>query len=78
VARNEPLRKKSKETLHKVLEDAGDTALREFVAGLRRDVSAGQPAFDLPPTTRPTHFISYTRRRPVRFGIVFLDPSPRL
>jgi transposase len=45
---NKLLRKKSKETLDKVLEDAGATALKEFVTSLRRDLGAVQAALDLP------------------------------
>jgi hypothetical protein len=48
---NKLLRKKSKETLDKVLEDAGSTALKEFVASLRRDLAAVQAAINLPWTT---------------------------
>jgi transposase len=40
---NALLRRKSAETLEKVLADAGDTALKEFVASLRRDLSAVLP-----------------------------------
>ena len=47
------LRRQSKETLAKVLEDAGNTALGSFVASLRRDLSAVQAALDLPWTTSP-------------------------
>lgn len=47
------LRRKSKETLAKVLEDAGKTALGSFVSSLRRDIGAVQAALDLPWTTSP-------------------------
>jgi transposase len=50
---NKLLRKRSQETLDKVLEDAGGTALKEFVASLRRDLNAVQAALDLPWTTSP-------------------------
>jgi transposase len=50
---NALLRHKSKETLHKVLADAGKTALGSFVAGLRRDLGAVQAALELPWTTSP-------------------------
>jgi transposase len=50
---NALLRRKSAETLEKVLADAGDTALKEFVASLRRDLGAVQAALDLPWTTSP-------------------------
>ena len=50
---NKLLRKKSKETLDKVLEDAGATALKGFVTSLRRDLGAVQAALDLPWTTSP-------------------------
>jgi len=50
---NAVLRRKSSETLEKVLADAGDTALKEFVASLRRDLGAVQAALDLPWTTSP-------------------------
>lgn len=39
---NAVLRRKSKETLDKVLDDAGNTTLRSFVFSLRRDLSAVQ------------------------------------
>ena len=45
--------KKSKETLEKVLEDAGKTALGSFVANLRNDIGAVQAALELPWTTSP-------------------------
>jgi len=47
------VRKKSKETLDEVFEDAGGTALKEFVASLRRDLGAERAALDLPWTTSP-------------------------
>jgi transposase len=47
------LRRKSKETLDKVLDEAGNTALGSFVSSLRRDLSAVQAALDLPWTTSP-------------------------
>jgi transposase len=50
---NALLRRKSRETLEKVLADAGDAALKEFVASLRRDLGAVQAALDLPWTTSP-------------------------
>jgi len=50
---NAVLRRKSKETLDKVLDDAGNTALGSFVSSLRRDLSAVQAALDLPWTTSP-------------------------
>jgi transposase len=43
----------AEETLEKVLADAGDAALKEFVASLRRDLRAMQAALDLPWTTSP-------------------------
>ena len=45
--------KKGKETLEKVLEDAGKTALGSFVANLRSDIGAVQAALELPWTTSP-------------------------
>jgi len=45
--------KKSKETLDKVLEDTGKTALGSFVANLRSDIGAVQAALELPWTTSP-------------------------
>jgi transposase len=45
--------KKSKETLDKVLEDAGKTALGSFVANLRNDIGAVQAALKLLWTTSP-------------------------
>jgi transposase len=51
--RNALLRRKSTETLEKVLADAGNTALKEFVASLGRDLGAVQTALDLPWTTSP-------------------------
>jgi len=50
---NALLRRKSTETLEKVLTDAADTALKKFVAGLQRDLSAVQAALDLPWTISP-------------------------
>ena len=50
---NAVLRRKSKETLDKVLDDASNTALGLFVSSLRRDLSAVQAALDLPWTTSP-------------------------
>jgi transposase len=50
---NAVLRRKSREALDKVLEDASKTALGSFVAGLRRDLGAVQAALELPWTTSP-------------------------
>jgi transposase len=50
---NAVLRRKSKEALDKVLDDAGNTALGSFISSLRRDISAAQAALDLPWTTSP-------------------------
>lgn len=50
---NAVLRRKSHETLDKVLEDASDTALGSFATSLRRDLSAVQAALELPWTTSP-------------------------
>jgi transposase len=50
---NQVIRRKSKESLDAVLEDAAGTALKGFVASLRRDLSAVQAALDLPWTTSP-------------------------
>jgi transposase len=50
---NAVLRRKSREALDKVLEDAGKTALGSFVAGLRQDLGAVQAALELPWTTSP-------------------------
>jgi transposase len=50
---NAVLRRKSKETLDKVLDEAGNTALAPFVSSLRRDLSAVQAALELPWTTSP-------------------------
>jgi transposase len=50
---NAVLRRKSKEALDLVLEDAGKTALGSFVAGLRRDLGAVRAALELPWTTSP-------------------------
>jgi transposase len=47
------LRKKSDETLTRVLDDAAGTMLRDFAASLRRDLAAVQAALDLPWTTSP-------------------------
>jgi transposase len=47
------LRHKSQETLATVLEAAGRTLLRPFVATLRRDIAAVQAALELPWTTSP-------------------------
>jgi transposase len=45
---NAVLRRKSREALDKVLEDAGKTALGSFVGGLRQDLGAVQAALELP------------------------------
>lgn len=50
---NQALRRKSHESLDEVLNSAAGTAMKEFVAGLRRDLSAVQAAPDLPWTTSP-------------------------
>jgi len=50
---NQVLRRKSNESLDDVLTSAAATALKEFVANLRRDLSAVQAALDLPWTTSP-------------------------
>ncbi len=50
---NAVLRRKSKETLDKVLDEAGNTALGSFVSSLRRDLGAVQAALELPWTTSP-------------------------
>ena len=50
---NAVLRRKSKEALDKVLDEAAGTALGSFVTSLRRDISAVQAALDLPWTTSP-------------------------
>ena len=47
------LRRKSEESLGKVLEDAAATQLAEFAASLRRDLAAVQAALDTPWTTSP-------------------------
>ena len=50
---NRLLRRKSQEKLDQVLEDAADTQLAEFAAGLKRDLAAIQAALDTPWTTSP-------------------------
>jgi transposase len=50
---NAVLRRKSKETLEKVLDAVAGTALASFAAGLRRDLGAVQAALELPWTTSP-------------------------
>jgi len=50
---NQVLRRKSQESLDEVLKTAAGTALKEFVANLRRDLGAVQAALDLPWTTSP-------------------------
>ncbi len=47
------LRRRSKESLGKVLEDAAATQLAEFAANLQRDIIAVQAALDTPWTTSP-------------------------
>ncbi len=47
------LRHRSSEPLATVLEEAGRTLLRPFVATLRRDIAAVQASLDLPWTTSP-------------------------
>ena len=50
---NALLRRKASESLSAVLDAADRTPLKEFAAGLRRDVGAIQAALDLPWTTSP-------------------------
>ena len=50
---NQVLRRKSQESLDEVLKTAAGTALKEFVANLRRDLDAVQAALDRPWTTSP-------------------------
>jgi transposase len=50
---NAVLRRKSKEALGKVLDDAAGTALGSLVTSLRRDLGAVQAALELPWTTSP-------------------------
>jgi transposase len=50
---NQVLRRKSYERLDEVLNSVAGTALKDFVAGLRRDLEAVQAALDLPWTTSP-------------------------
>ena len=50
---NALLRRKASESLGAVLDAADWTPLREFAAGLRRDIGAIQAALDLPWTTSP-------------------------
>jgi transposase len=50
---NQLLRRKSTDTLEKVLADAVGTLLEAFAASLNRDFAAVQAALDLPWTTSP-------------------------
>jgi len=50
---NEALQKNSPESLEQVLKVAAGTALKDFVASLRRDLKAVQAALELPWTTSP-------------------------
>jgi transposase len=50
---NQVIRRNSNESLDAVLEDAAGTALKGFVASLRRDLSAVRAALDLPWSTSP-------------------------
>ena len=50
---NALLRRKTSESLSAVLDAADRTPLKEFAAGLRRDIGAIQAALDLPWTTSP-------------------------
>ena len=50
---NAVFRRKSSESLIEILDAASTTPLKDFVAGLRRDLSAIQAALDLPWTTSP-------------------------
>jgi transposase len=50
---NQLLHRKSQESLDDVLNSAAGTALKEFVASLRRDLGAVQAALDLPWATSP-------------------------
>ena len=47
------LRRKASESLSVVLDASARTPLKEFAAGLRRDIGANQAAFDQPWTTSP-------------------------
>ena len=47
------LRRKTSESLTAVMDAAARTPLKEFAAGLRRDIGAVQAALDLPWTTSP-------------------------
>ena len=50
---NALLRRRASESLSAVLDAADRTPLKEFAAGLRRDIGAIQAALDLPWTTSP-------------------------
>jgi len=50
---NALLRRKTSESLTQVLDAAIATPLKDFAAGLRRDITAIQAALDLPWTTSP-------------------------
>ena len=50
---NALLRRKASESLSAILDAADRTPLKEFAAGLRRDIGAVQAALDLPWTTSP-------------------------
>ena len=50
---NELLRRKTSGSLTQILDAAAATPLRDFAAGLRRDLAAVQAALDLPWTTSP-------------------------
>ena len=50
---NALLRRQSEENLDAVLADAANTALKEFAAGLQRDVGAVRAALETPWTTSP-------------------------
>ena len=50
---NTLLRRQSEESLDAVLADAAGTALKEFAAGLQRDIEAVRAALETPWTTSP-------------------------
>ncbi len=50
---NALLRRKTSDNLTQILDAAATTSLRDFAAGLRRDITAIQAALDLPWTTSP-------------------------
>lgn len=64
------LRRKSSESLRRVLDDAADTPLKEFAANLRRNLPAIKASLNLPWTTSPVEgqINRLKMRKPTMYG----------